>query len=100
MGHVQKRINTVYAGAGRFVARVSPYVGVALDYAWFAGSTALLLSIPILIEIQRETTVMVMQRQREAEIAQIHEQAKMQHGGFVEQMKGLAALAGGAPASS
>lgn len=71
------------------------YASVALDYAWFAGSTALLLAIPVLIEIQRETTVMVMQRQREAEIAQIQEQAKMQHGGFVEQMKGLGALVSG-----
>lgn len=90
-----KRIQGVSSAAARFATRASPYASAALDYAWYAGSTALLLSIPILIEVQRETTVMVMQRQREAEIAQINEQAKMQHGGFVEQMKGLAALAGG-----
>jgi hypothetical protein len=73
------------------------YATLALDYAWFAGSSALLLSIPILIEIQRETTVMVMQKQREVELNQMQEQLRMQHGGFVEQMKGLGNLvAGGA----
>ena len=62
------------------------------DLAWFAGSAALLLTLPMLVEIQRETTVLVMQKQREAEIAQIQEQAKHSNAGVVEQMKGFGSL--------
>lgn len=72
------------------------YISTAIDYAWFAGSTALLLAIPVLIEVQRETTVMVMQKQREAELMQIQEQARAQQAGFADQLKGLGALIGGA----
>ncbi len=72
------------------------YVSTAVDYAWFAGTAALLLTLPVLVEVQRETTVLLMQKQREAEVAQIQEQARLQQGGFVEQMKGLGQMIGGA----
>ncbi len=36
-----------------------------------------------------------MQRQREIEVAQMQEQARIQQGGFVEQMKGLGQMIGG-----
>jgi hypothetical protein len=65
---------------------------MAVDYAWFLGTTALLLTLPVLVEIQRETTVLVMQKQREAEMAQIQEHAKAANGSMVDQMKGLGAL--------
>ncbi len=51
--------------------------------------------MPILIEVQRETTVLVMQKQRETELAVIQEQARMAQGGFVEQMKGFGQIIGG-----
>lgn len=70
------------------------YVSAGMDWAWFIGSSALLLSLPILVEVQRETTVLLMQRQREMEAAQMQEQAKLQAGGVVEQVKGLGALLG------
>jgi hypothetical protein len=70
------------------------------DYAWFAGSTALLLTLPMLVEIQRETTVLVMQRQREQELAQVQEQARHANVGVVEQMKGLGSLLSSAASSS
>jgi hypothetical protein len=74
------------------------YASWALDCAWFAGSTALLVSLPILIELQRETTVMVLQRQREFETQQMHEQAKLQNAGVFEQVKQTAnVLLGGRP---
>ncbi len=72
------------------------YVSTAVDYAWFAGTAALLLALPVLVEVQRETTVLLMQKQREAEVAQIQEQARLQQGGFVEQMKGLGQMVAGA----
>jgi hypothetical protein len=49
----------------------------------------------VLIEVQRETTVLVMQKQREAEIAQIQETAKAQNAGVIDQMKGFGQLIGG-----
>ena len=85
-------------------SRVYNFVGPALvslsDYAWFAGSTALLLTLPMLVEIQRETTVLVMQRQREQELAQVQEQARHANVGVVEQMKGLGSLLSSAASSS
>lgn len=62
---------------------------------WFIGSSALLLTLPVLVEIQRETTIMVMQRQREAEMAQIQEQARMSNAGVLDQIKGMSQLLGG-----
>ena len=46
-----------------------PVLSFASDYVWFAASAALFLTLPMVVEIQRETTVLVMQRQREAELA-------------------------------
>lgn len=69
----------------------------ALDFAWFAGSTALLISLPILIELQRETTVVVLQRQREVETRQTFEQAKQMNPGIIDQAKGVISLVTGRP---
>ena len=74
------------------LASVVPTLSYLTDFAWFAGSTALLLALPMLVEIQRETTVLVMQRQREQELTQVQEQARQANVGVVEQMKGLGTL--------
>ena len=68
-----------------------------MDFAWFAGSTALLVSLPILIELQRETTVLVLQRQREVETQATYEQAKQMNPGIIDQARGLVAMATGRP---
>lgn len=73
-------------------------MNTALDFAWFAGSTALLVSLPILIELQRETTVLTLQKQRELETRMTYEQAKQMNPGIIDQFKhGLTALTGGRP---
>ena len=88
---------------GGFLFRQVSRAGWLLDYAWFFGSTALLLSLPVLVEIQRETTVLVMQRQKEMEMVQMQEQAKAANAGVIDQLKGFgnlvlpASLGGGAP---
>ena len=85
-----------------FLLRQTARAGWLLDYAWFFGSTALLLTLPVLVEIQRETTVLVMQRQKEQEMLQMQEQAKATNAGVIDQLKGLGQLLptalGGAPA--
>lgn len=74
-------------------------VGVASDFAWFVGTSALLIALPVLVEIQRETTVLVLQKQREVELAAIQEQARAQNGGVVEQVKGFGQLIAAAASS-
>ena len=76
-------------------------ISFALDYAWFLGTTALLLTLPVVVEIQRETTVLVLQKQREQEILSVQEQARMSSGGVVDQIRSLGSLmAAGAAAES
>ena len=75
-------------------------VPTALDYAWFVGSTALLLSLPLLVEVQRESSILVMQRLRERELEAIQQQARMQNAGMLEQLKNMAAMASGKPAGT
>ncbi len=48
------------------------------------------------MEIQRETTVLVMQKQREAEIAHAQEVARQQNVTVADQVKGLTSLIAGA----
>ena len=72
-------------------------VNTAVDFAWFAGSTALLVSLPILIELQRETTVLVLQRQREVETRMTFEQAKQMNPGIIDQAKGVLSMVTGRP---
>ena len=60
---VSARVSALTASASKLYADWEPYVTGVTDYAWFVGSAGLLLSLPILIELQRETTVMVMQKQ-------------------------------------
>ncbi len=101
LGVFSARLSRFGVLAGRAASRALPLLAFALDYAWFLGTTGLLLTLPVLVEIQRETTVLVMQKQREAEMASVQEQAKHANGGVVEQMKGLGALiaSSAAPAS-
>jgi len=49
-----------------------------LNFAWFAGSTAALLTLPILVELNREHTVRVAQEQREALLDQVRAQTQQQ----------------------
>jgi len=57
------------------------------------GSTAVLLALPVLLEIQRETTVMVMQKQREREMAEAAEQARVAGGpGLLDTVKALGGM--------
>ena len=94
---IRRPFSAVFSFSSRLVTRVAPYFSMALDYAWFAGSTALLLTLPLLIEVQRETSVLILQKQREQEIAMIQEQAKLQNGGMLEQVKAMANMAAGRP---
>ena len=70
-----------------------------LNFAWFAGSTAVLLTLPILVELNREHTVRMAQEQREAVLNQVREQAKQQTTlgqiGSVIGNLGLGGLGGG-----
>lgn len=74
-------------------------MGFAADFAWFVGTSALLVALPVLVEIQRETTVLVLQKQREVELAAIQEQARAQNGGVVEQVKGFGQMIAAAATS-
>ena len=71
---------------------LSPYAKSVGDSAWFVGSAVLLLSLPLLVEIQRETTVLVLQRQREAEMAQMQEQARNVNASTLEQLQATASM--------
>ncbi len=68
------------------------WLSPVLDYVWFFGSTAVLLTLPVLVEVQRETTVLVLQRQKEQEMAQLQEQAKAANAGVVDQLKNFGQL--------
>ena len=72
------------------------YIKTGADYAWFVGSSALLMSLPILIELQRETTVMVLQRQRENEMAMMQEQARMMNASAIDNLRATANMMMGA----
>ena len=59
--------------------RSSPQIlAETLNFAWFAGSTAVLLTLPILVELNREHTVRVAQEQREALLDQVRAQTQQQ----------------------
>ena len=75
-----------------------PVLSFASDYVWFAASAALFLTLPMVVEIQRETTVLVMQRQREAELAHAQEMGKQSNASVIDNVKqiGGALMAGGA----
>ena len=55
------------------------------------------MSLPILIELQRETTVLVLQRQREVETQATYEQAKQMNPGIIDQAKGVFSMVTGRP---
>ena len=62
------------------------------DYAWFVGSSALLLSLPVLVEIQRESTILMLQRQREQEVAQMQEQARALNASTLDNLRATASM--------
>ena len=86
--NVTTNLGSLFTFITKQVARLSPL----LNYAWLFGSTAVLLTLPVLVEIQRETTVLVLQRQKEQEMAQLQEQAKAANAGVVEQLKNFGSL--------
>jgi len=67
------------------------------DYVWFAASAGLLLTLPMIVEIQRETTVLVMQRQRESELTQAQEMGKQSNAGIIDNVKQLGGALMAAP---
>ncbi len=87
--NVTTNLSNLFGFFTRQVGRLSGLV----NYAWFFGSTAVLLTLPVLVEIQRETTVLVLQRQKEQELAQLQEQAKAANAGVVDQLKNIGSLA-------
>lgn len=86
--NVTTNLGSLFTFITKQVARLSPL----LNYAWLFGSTAVLLTLPVLVEIQRETTVLVLQRQKEQEMAQLQEQAKAANAGVVDQLKNFGSL--------
>lgn len=47
------------------------------------------MAIPVVIEVQRETTVKVLQKQREMEVQAMEQQIKTQQGGILGSIKSL-----------
>ena len=86
------RLAQVWRGVQALSASALPALSYLSDYAFFLGSGALLLALPIIVEIQRETTVLVMQKQQELSQAQMQEQAKQQNASVVDQVRGLGSL--------
>ena len=86
------RLAHLWRGVQALSASALPALSYLSDYAFFLGSGALLLALPIIVEIQRETTVLVMQKQQELSQAQMQEQAKQQNASVVDQVRGLGSL--------
>lgn len=73
------------------------YLTWAADASWAIASTAVLIAIPVVIEVQRETTVKVMQKQREYETQMMEQQIKASSGGVGAIVDSFKTLVGGAP---
>lgn len=78
LGGVLSALGALAAGASGVVLRAAPYASWAVDASWMLASSAVLLALPIVIEIQREATVRVLQHQRELENQQIQVRAALQ----------------------
>lgn len=65
------------------------YLTWAADASWAIASTAVLVAIPVVIEVQRETTVKVLQKQKEMEVQAMEQQIKAQSGGIAGSLKTL-----------
>jgi hypothetical protein len=99
-GRAAAGVSTLFRyGSGAYRTAL-PVLSFVSDYAWFAASAALFLTLPMVVEIQRETTVLVMQRQREAELAHAQEMGKQQNASVIDNVKqiggALMASSGGA----
>lgn len=78
LSSVLSRISNLPPVVTSLVSKATPYASWAGDLTWAVASSAVLLAIPIVVEIQRETTVRVMQKQREMETQQIQVSDKKQ----------------------
>lgn len=83
------KVAAAYNGAANLVSRASPYLTWAADASWAIASTAVLVAIPVVIEVQRETTVKVLQKQKEMEVQAMEQQIKAQSGGIAGSLKTL-----------
>lgn len=88
---------TTAGSASALLASAAPWGSWAVDVGWAVASSALLLALPIVIEVQREATVRIMQHQRELETTQLQEQARAQAGGLLQQAQALGTLIAGPP---
>ena len=88
-------ISGSFAAGASVLSAAAPWGAWAVDFAWAVGSSALLLALPIVVEIQREATVRVLQHQREVETAQLQDQARAQAGGLLQQAQALGNLIAG-----
>ena len=61
--------------------------------AWFGLSAAVLLGLPLIYEVQRETTVYVLQRRAAEERERIVEDAKRANLSVFDQVKALGQVA-------
>jgi hypothetical protein len=86
------RLTQLWRSGQALAGGLLPTISYLSDYAFFLGSGALLLALPIIVEIQRETTVLVMQKQQELSQAQMQETAKQQNASVVDQVRGLGSL--------
>ena len=75
------------------LAALLAIIAAAAIWGWFG-------SVPLLVEVQRESSILVMQRLRERELEAIQQQARMQNAGMLEQLKNMAAMASGKPAGT
>lgn len=62
---VYSRVDRAKRRAGRLYKRSASLLGSAKNYAWAAGTTVLIVALPVLIELQRETTFAMMREDEE-----------------------------------
>ena len=90
-------LSSAAGSAAALLASAAPWGVWAIDVGWAVASSALLLALPIVVEVQREATVRVLQHQRELETSQLQEQARAQAGGLLQQAQALGSLIAGPP---
>jgi Mitochondrial import receptor subunit Tom22 len=74
------------------------YASFLGDTAWFLASSTLLIALPVLVEMQRETTVLVMQREKEIQMKQMRDQITQMNMSMLDQTKAIAgSLLGAGP---
>ena len=91
-GLVSARFSSIIRFGSGAYRNALPVISFLSDYVWFAASATLLLTLPMMVEIQRETTVLVMQRQRESELTQAQEMGKQANAGILDNVKQIGGL--------